>query len=173
MIQTAVLSFLRSHVITKRPPDVVIGSVEDPYLRRWHLIPRNPIFNIYLHHFCRSDDDRALHDHPWWNASWLLKGEYQEEVPADPKNPAGERRVIDRWNGDIVFRGAKAAHRIMLWSKVKDADANEFEEVPVWTLFITGPRFRKWGFHTKGGWMFWQDFTENKPGNSTIGRGCD
>ena len=26
---------------------------------------RNKIFNIYLHQIIRSDDDRALHDHPY------------------------------------------------------------------------------------------------------------
>ena len=35
------------------------------YLSRWHIIPRNRYFNIYLHKFVGSDDDRALHDHPW------------------------------------------------------------------------------------------------------------
>ena len=40
--------------------DLVVGGDADPYLRRWWLIPRNRIFNVYLHHFMRSDDDRVL-----------------------------------------------------------------------------------------------------------------
>jgi hypothetical protein len=47
-----------------RPPDFVIGG-DSPYMLRWWIIPRNKFFNIYLHRFLRSDDDRALHDHPW------------------------------------------------------------------------------------------------------------
>lgn len=67
--------------IARRPPDFVIGGHERPYLLRWWVIPRNPVFNIYLHQFRRSDDDRALHDHPWlFNASWLLSGEYVEHT---------------------------------------------------------------------------------------------
>lgn len=41
--------------ITRRPPDFVIGGQERPYLRRWFVIPRNPIWNVYLHQFLRSD----------------------------------------------------------------------------------------------------------------------
>ena len=44
-----------------RPPDRIIGGKDNPYLLRWHVVPRNPQQNIYLHHFLRSDDDRALH----------------------------------------------------------------------------------------------------------------
>lgn len=70
----------------KRPPDFVVGEPENPYLLRWYIIPKNRFFNIYLHKFCRSDDDRALHNHPWaWNLSIIIKGSYIEHMP---KNPA-------------------------------------------------------------------------------------
>src|SRR5271156_1916144 len=62
----------------KRPPDFIVGGKEFPYMRRWWIIPRNRVFNIYLHHFLRSDDDRALHDHPSWNISFILEGAYTE-----------------------------------------------------------------------------------------------
>lgn len=68
--------------ITRRAPDVVIGEVHRPYLLRWWVIPRNPVFNVYLHRFMRSDDDRALHDHPWSNLSILLRGSYGEHTIA-------------------------------------------------------------------------------------------
>lgn len=61
-----------------RPPDFIIGGSNRPYMLRWWLIRRNRFFNIYLHKFLRSDDDRALHDHPWLNMSYLLDGEYIE-----------------------------------------------------------------------------------------------
>ena len=51
--------------VQRRAPDFVIGGSDNPYLLRWFLIPRNPVFNVYLHKFMRSDDDRALHTHPW------------------------------------------------------------------------------------------------------------
>lgn len=69
-----------------RYPDMVIGEAIDPYLLRWWIIPRNRFFNIYLHKFMRSDDDRALHDHPWaWNLSLIIKGSYIEHMPNNRK----------------------------------------------------------------------------------------
>lgn len=140
-----------------RPPDFIIGGADDPYLRRWYLIPRNPVFNIYLHHFLRSDDDRALHDHPWWNLSYLLEGSYVEHSIAQ----GGVNHRSDRKAGDWKFRTATAAHRVELR-----------DHAECWTLFITGPRLRDWGFHCPAGWRPWQEFT--KPNASgEIGRGCE
>src|SRR5690606_35831081 len=68
--------------IARRPPDFIVGGAERPYLKRWWLIPRNPIFNVYLHQFLRDDDDRALHDHPWPWCSILLDGSYIEHTIA-------------------------------------------------------------------------------------------
>lgn len=144
-------------IADSRPPDFIVGGHQNPYLLRWFVIPRNKFFNIYLHKFLRSDDDRALHDHPWVNFSWLLKGQYTEHTIAD----GGIHRRQRRTAGDWVFRlSGKLAHRI------------EVGEVSCWTLFITGPRYREWGFHCPSGWVHWQDFTaENDSGS--IGKGCD
>jgi len=57
----------------RRPPDFVIGPPDDPYMRRWWLLPRNRVLNVYLHHVRHDDDDRALHDHPWASLSILLR----------------------------------------------------------------------------------------------------
>lgn len=142
----------------RREPDQIIGGREDPYLLRWWLLPRNKLLNVYLHHFLRSDDDRALHDHPWANASWLLRGEYLEHTIAAgginrrTRLEAGAVRV--RWTGRL-------AHRV------------ELNAGPCWTLFVTGPRYREWGFHCPdAGWIHWERFTaDDDPG--AIGKGCD
>src|SRR5487761_1405559 len=126
-------------VADRRPPDVIIGGADNPYLRRWWLIPRNRFFNIYLHHFMRSDDDRALHDHPWPNISILLQGEYLEHRPGGI--------VIYRSTGQIILRGPRSAHRIELF---------RWCPASVWTLFITGPRVREWGFLCPQGWRHWR-----------------
>jgi hypothetical protein len=143
--------------ITRRAPDFVIGGDHRPYLRRWWVIPRNKFFNVYLHEFLRSDDDRALHDHPWANCSLLLHGSYTEHTIAAGGVEhravlvAGDLRL--RWTGRI-------AHRI------------ELHDGPCWTLFITGPRYREWGFHCSTRWVHWKRFTaESNPGD--IGKGCD
>ncbi|WP_152982221.1 hypothetical protein [Prosthecomicrobium hirschii] len=151
-----VLAWLSRRVAETRSPDVVIGGVESPYLLRWWLIPRNPVCNLYLHLFLRSDDDRALHDHPWWNVSWLLKGAYTEHTIA----AGGVHMRTVREAGAVKARRAGTAHRI------------ELHAGPCWTLFVTGPRLRDWGFHCPQGWRHWRDFTNPLDGGRTVGRGC-
>jgi hypothetical protein len=138
-----------------RKPDIVIGGEDSPYLRRWYVIPRNRVFNIYLHQFMRSDDDRALHDHPWASVSIMLRGFMLEVLPL-PKSP----RWIER--GRVVYRSAKFAHRLVIPDGLRGV---------VWTLFITGPVVREWGFHCPQGWRHWRAFTAGERGE-TIGRGC-
>jgi len=157
------------HGLFHRKPDFIVGAKDDPYLLRWHIIPRNRFFNIYLHQFLRDDDDRALHDHPWGSVSIILKGEYMEHL-AD-----GSQRWADC--GTIRFRRAKTAHRISLrWDFTKEVmreGGAQFARKPAWTLFITGRRVREWGFHCPQGWRHWRDFTNAADGGATIGRGCD
>ena len=143
---------------TKQPPDFVIGGASDPYLRRWYVVPRNPLLGAYLHHFMRSDDDRALHDHPYaFNASVLLEGAYVEHtITAGGIHVRSPRKA-----GDFKFRWGPAPHRI------------ELTNGPCWTLFLVGPRVRNWGFHcVEKGWVPWQKFTKSgAPGE--VGRGCE
>jgi hypothetical protein len=142
-------------IAAKRPPDFVIGGAATPYMRRWWIIPRNRFFNIYLHQFLRSDDDRALHDHPWINLSILLDGDYTEHTI----EAGGVRKAVHYSVGDWKFRRAKAAHRIEI-------------ESPCWSLFITGPIVREWGFHCPNGWRPWQLFVDQRDSGS-VGRGCE
>lgn len=142
----------------KRAPDFIVGGHEDPYLLRWFVIPRNPFFNIYLHEFRRSDDDRALHDHPWlFNCSILLDGEYLEHTPDGMQY---------RCAGDWKFRWGRAVHRIQLLQPLGRA-----KPIRCWTLFVTGPRVREWGFHCPKGWVHWRDFTDSRD-SGAIGKGC-
>lgn len=138
-------------IAESRPPDFVIQNGELPYLKRWWVIPRNRFFNIYLHCFDASDDDRALHDHPWFNLSVVLSGAYREHTRSS---------ATERCAGAFKFRSPWAAHRI------------ELLVAPTWTLFITGPVIRTWGFHCPQGWRRWQDYVANGE-KGKIGRGCE
>ncbi len=40
-----------------------------------------------------------------------------------------------------------------------------------WSLFITGPVVRTWGFHCENGWVPWRDFVDERD-TGKIGRGC-
>jgi hypothetical protein len=159
-----------------RAPDFIIGEPAAPYLRRWWLTPWSGLYRaladenksrrqrmvsrlpgIYLHQILRSDDDRALHDHPWPNASILLAGSYIEHtIAAGGVHHRTRVRV-----GDVVLRRAGAAHRL------------EIDDGPCWSLFLFGPRIRDWGFHCpERGWVHWRDFVAaDNPG--AVGKGCD
>lgn len=155
-----------------REPDFLIGpSDEDPYMKRWWVIPRNRFFNIYLHHMLHDDDDRAAHDHPWWSLSLCIDGVIDEHelIPLEDPRYADGMHVIDEnfmcWQrnliveGDFKWRGKNYAHRLTL------------PKGEAWTLFITGPVIRTWGFHCPKGWVPWKDFVNSdKPGQP--GRGC-
>jgi len=113
----------------------------DAQLRRWWVIPRNSFFNIYLHQILRSDDDRALHDHPWASVSFLLKGDLGEVV--HDLHPASLSGYTTRWPKHFVpyYRPPELAHRLVI-----------FNGEPCWTLFITGRKVRDWGFFCESGW---------------------
>jgi len=114
------------------------------YLER-HFILKIKGRSVYLHRFWDSDPGNDLHDHPWYNISIVLKGEYIEHLQ--------DGSSIRRKAGDICFRTARTAHRIEIepgW------------EGKVWTLFLTGKRYRQWGFYTPNGWVEASEITEVK-----------
>lgn len=122
------------------------------YMDRWIL--QTPWCSLRIHHIRRSDDDRALHDHPFHYVSWLIWGCYSEVLPADfdearafgtlaqdVRGPFILRRR--RWLSLAVRRGVDS-HRIVV-------------ERPCWTLVFSSPRYRRWGFYTADGWVYWRE----------------
>jgi hypothetical protein len=141
-----------------RPPDFIIGRPGVPYMRRWWVIPRNRWFNLYLHNILHDDEDRALHDHPWFNCSIILSGGYVEH----------HRKGATIWkSGSVIFRSPWSAHRLSLLN----CGPND-PVVQTWTLFITGPVMREWGFLCPQGWRPWREFVSSAD-TGQIGRGCD
>lgn len=132
--------------LNRRPADEVIG---ERYLQRWHLYRRPGVRNLYLHRYLGSDDDRALHDHPWPSLSILFWGSLLEVTDS------GVKRI---WPFIPKFRSAEYSHRLVLNSK------------SAWTLFYTGSKCREWGFHCPQGWKHWSEFTDEN-GNQ-VGSGC-
>lgn len=149
------MKFIRDRIFAwarGRQPDFIIGGAERPYLRRHWLIPRNRFFNVYVHEFLRSDDDRAEHTHPWINCSFLLEGSYVEWQHGVP---------TPRHAGDVVFRrSGHIQHRV------------ELTDGPCWTIFVTGPVYKDWHFVCPQGLVFWRDFVDARDSGS-VGKGCD
>lgn len=112
-------------------PHKVIGPLDNPYMYRWFIFKVGKLPRVYLHRFLRSDEDRALHNHPWWFVSILLRGSYIEHNRGGP---------VRRSAPSIAYRGLDHDHRVEL-----------VPGKPVWTLFITGPVRQPWGFWCTNG----------------------
>ncbi len=137
-------------------PHFIIGP---RYLLRWYVLPRNPWLNVYLHQFLHDDEDRALHDHPWWFVSLMVKGRYYEVT---------QTNFIARVAPCVAHHPATHAHRVVLQ---KDDDS---KPIPCWTIVITGRVTRDWGFLCPSGWRHWKEFTAHDQGDyGQVGKGCD
>jgi hypothetical protein len=120
------------------------GDAHLPYLTRWILF-KTRMLAIYFHKFHRSDAD-DLHNHPWNFISIILWRGYHEQTFAK----AGEgkmyniKRVLP---GTIIFLKASHAHRVML-----------IDGKPAYTLVIRFKDNFRWGFFTKGRYIFFLDY---------------
>lgn len=136
----------------KRPADEIITANNEgsQYLHRWHLIPKNRLLNIYLHRFI-GPDQRVMHDHPWLSLAYHLQGWFDETyirlhgkfcyVPLN-------RRIH---KGQWTYRNSEFLHYLVPGP------------AGAWTIFITGPTIRKWGFLTDQGWKPWREVVPNIP----------
>lgn len=104
-----------------------LGNPECPYMRRWVLDFGQ--FSIRLHHWLASDDQRNFHDHPWWFVTLILWGGYVDQSP-EGDDPLKQ--------GSIRFRKAEFQHTVNV------------NKGGCWSVLLTGPTTRRWGFWVKG-----------------------
>jgi len=159
---------------TERIADGPLG----PLLLR-HIIVKGPLFGLCVHKLCRSDYDRALHDHPWWFISLVLWGGYLEVTAPDPGRDAfierrGDATIRDpglRFRGpmSLAFRPAEWRHRVVIPGR----SGPDGPPRAALTLVLMGPRIRKWGFWVDGKWCWWRrhDPTKNICSDEVIHRG--
>lgn len=131
-------SFIRWVRDNPRTRMIPIGSPHDPIFHRYFVIPRNSVFNVYLHCFHHSDVG-DMHDHRMASVSLILQGSYIEERfvcwPVAGR-PLPATRMFEVKRLRPLFRRAATPHRVVL-----------HEEAPVvWSLFVGFPRYRNWGF---------------------------
>jgi hypothetical protein len=79
----------------------------------------------------------------------ILKGQYIEHTP---------KGDFIRKQGSITFRLPSSLH----WIEI---------DKPVYTLFITGPRIRIWGFQCKNGWIDFNKYIKRR-GDNRLANGC-
>jgi len=164
-----------------RAPDLIIGPPADPQTWRWVFFNWRG-WQLCLHKWWRSDEDRALHDHKADNISIILSPQGFAEIVRECEEVPGWRWYTGMRVQDILhrrlpfvpyFRRAEVPHRVVL-----------FDKRPVWTLWFRFPPRRRWGFHCPKGWVD-ADVFLSKPGQangaggyyadgvSVKGRGCD
>jgi len=104
-----------------------LGWEDCPYAHRTTL--NLGLFSIRFHEWHRSDDKRNMHDHPWHFLTLVIRGSY-----VDVSEQGRDQLRL----GSIRFRRATHKHYV---------------EVPVggaWTILLTTPKIREWGFWVKG-----------------------
>lgn len=122
------------------------------YLRRLRVM-ETPWFGVYLHEMQGPDPGRDLHDHPWEFYSIILKGGYTEVVPLTQSTEsrhgiASVTTTRDTWKAGSIHR-------------MRATDQHTIERllgVPTFTLVLRGRRKRTWGFHTKNGFVPWNEY---------------
>lgn len=130
-VKTAIKDTLGLEVLKIR---VIYDSSGKPYLIRFTILTTK-WFSLKLHVIMKSDDDRALHDHPWWFATFILVNGYKEHT----KEGTYHRKPLR-----VYFHKAHFAHRLELVN-------------PAVTLVVTGTAKREWGFLCKKGWSPWHE----------------
>lgn len=123
--------------------EVIPAPDGEPYINRLRIV-MTPLFSLYLHHIYVADGDRDRHDHPFWFASWILRGGYVESI-ADISDPFKAKvKARSRWS--IHKHPLILCHRI------------ELVAPKTVTLVLTGRRRDGWGFYTKEGFVPWQEY---------------
>jgi len=83
-------------------------------------------FNLYLHQLDAPQwHPVGCHDHPWWFWTMILKGGYDEKIGTE---------ITRRLPGDLLYRKSTHSHDVV---------------TPYgrsWSLVLTGPKSRDWGF---------------------------
>jgi hypothetical protein len=134
------------------PHKVIVNCDHEPYLLRWYVL-RTKRVAVFIHKFIRSDEDRALHDHPWdflVIPVWRGYIEHSEAMWGPPRFPIGvSRRVYPLISAR--YRKGEYRHRVEL-----------IGGRPAWSVFVRFRERRTWGFWPKEGFIAWNKWWQDK-----------
>ena len=141
------------------------------YMGRWWLFNPYPhgsdgdgrpfpwLPSVRIHHICRADRDRHLHDHPWNARTIVLRGWYNEERPFDVANPLPSEstgaHVVQGQLREYFCHHAGYTGRL-LFGQYRRISA--VSSGGVWTLFIVGRKRGTWGFEVNGHKVPWREY---------------
>ena len=119
----------------KRPADrIICGPDGEPFLYRWHVVPKNKRANVFFEVLTRSDPNPHFHDAPWGFRTQVLA----RSVWFETHRAGTAFRTEDKCYAGSGF-SSLSPHRLGL--AVSD---------PALLLTLTGPRERDWGFYVDG-----------------------
>ena len=131
------------------------GAGRCPYLHRWCLLVLPRGIRLYLHKFVGSDWSRDLHDHPKRFISIGLWGSYVEQTPT----MIVKRTAFEGTTFVTRARGIRRYRAPWLRSFPADHIHRLILDCPVcWTLVLTLPESRAWGFWVRGEWIPWKKY---------------
>jgi hypothetical protein len=125
----------------------IISKKGELHFQRYRLLA-TPFLNIYVHRLCKSDREKHMHDHPWSFITLILWRGYMEYMESYPEG------ISRKWL-HIVYHKAEEVHKFKLLDETKST----------WTLVITGPRRREWGYKVGSDWFDNQTYRELKQKN--------
>jgi hypothetical protein len=123
-------------------PERRIGGPDHPLMSKYTLLSLGDrLPKLRLHRFYRGDEDRHQHNHPYtWGVSLILVGGYIEHRTDSAEERArlceGFRHCFVRRPWAANHLHAETFHRVELFEEGGEC----------WTLFLSGPVVRPWGF---------------------------
>ena len=149
---------------------IIVDSKNSVYLRRFRIdgwMPGDPkqedlpdnqkrLYNVYLHHIVRADEDTLMHNHPWeWAESLILCGGYTEMygVLCEEETENLKAKIITQPNWKRYFgAGTRNTLGHTDYHNITNVDRG------TWTLFVCGMKTKSWGFYDEArGHIPWRD----------------
>lgn len=145
-LENHIVAWLRKHVQHK---DIGWKEIGEQFTR--FQLFKSKHFNIYLHRLSAPGWHPECHDHPWSFLAILLWRGYLERTTYMVTPETSGIKDTRKWPGQILWRPATFAHNVITPYGVS------------WSLILTGPVERKWGFlpcerHVGTSTLQWQDY---------------
>lgn len=126
------------------PPLVLLDEDNGrEFLRRYRIV-QTPWVSVFVHRMQVPDPGSDLHDHPWAFGSLILAGGY-DEVTASIRDAKHGQKIRRRARWTWALTRIDECHTIVSLARS-----------PTWTLVVTGPTRRRWGFYVDGAWQDWE-----------------
>lgn len=157
---------------------VIVNCERLPYLHRWYVL-RTKRVSLFLHKFVQSDEDRAVHSHPWpflvipiwrgyiehttprWSLPWWPWSKTHQNTYWSTEDGVPvcleqrQRRVYPIISAR--YRAATFRHRVELF-RALSAETGCPADLPAWSLFFHFTKEREWGFHPAQGFVNWKEW---------------